>query len=270
MPCSTSQGPRSVPAFHQRARGRDQAGAVPPGQPHLLAGGVEGDRQPGQHPVAGPQRTLADEQPRLGVHERGGRAVRDRDPLGTPGGPRSEDHPRVVAQRRRPRPAPGRPGPGTDRAALAEHHAHRGVLPDHVRALVGIVHVDRHIGAPRDQHGQDRHVQIEGPGRHAHADLVAGPDAEPAQRAGQRLDRPAQLAVGQHSPRRFQRGGLGMKGCRRIEDVDQGPCRRGLRHRPDRMVCIGHEGRRGRQDAPEGHGRDRVLGGLHEVFLESS
>ena len=45
-------------AAHQRPRRRHQAGAVPPGQPHLLAGGVERDRQPGQHPVAGADRVV--------------------------------------------------------------------------------------------------------------------------------------------------------------------------------------------------------------------
>ena len=56
MRCSASHGPEVDAAAHQRPRGRHQAGAVPPGQPHLLAGGVEGHGQPGQHPVVRAER----------------------------------------------------------------------------------------------------------------------------------------------------------------------------------------------------------------------
>ena len=84
----------------ERGRGH-QAGAVPPGQPHLLAGGVERHRQPGQHPVAGPDRVVLQEHPGLGVDERGGVAVGDRDALGGAGGAGREDDPGVVAAQRR-------------------------------------------------------------------------------------------------------------------------------------------------------------------------
>ena len=62
-------GPDVDAALDQRPRGRDQAGAVPPGQPHLLAGRVEGHREPGHHPVTraqrvGPGGTSATRRPR--------------------------------------------------------------------------------------------------------------------------------------------------------------------------------------------------------------
>ena len=55
--------------LHQRTRSRDEACAVPPRQPHLLTGGVEGHGQSGEDPVSRPQRLLDAEQGRLGVDE---------------------------------------------------------------------------------------------------------------------------------------------------------------------------------------------------------
>ena len=58
-------------ALDDRPRSGDEARAVRPREPHLLAGGVERDGQPGEHTVARAQRLLLQEQASLGVHERG-------------------------------------------------------------------------------------------------------------------------------------------------------------------------------------------------------
>ena len=101
--------PEVHPGPHQRARGGDQAGAVAPRQPHLLAGRVEGDRQPGQHPVIGTDRARSTRNRLgLGVDEGRGRPMRDGDALGHAGRARGEDDPGVVVDRRRPSVA-GRP-----------------------------------------------------------------------------------------------------------------------------------------------------------------
>ncbi len=73
------------PAAHQRPRRGNQAGTVPPRQPHLLARRVESHRQPGQHPVPGPNRVVPQEHLCLGVDERGGVAVRDGHAFGGAG-----------------------------------------------------------------------------------------------------------------------------------------------------------------------------------------
>ena len=94
---ATSHGPRSMPAPDQRARRRHQARAVRPGQPDLLARGVEGDGQSRHHPVARSERLVLEEEPCLGVDERGGGPVRDGHALRFPGGARGEDDPRALA-----------------------------------------------------------------------------------------------------------------------------------------------------------------------------
>ncbi len=92
-----------VPRPHQPPRCGHQARAVPPGQPHLLARGVEGDGETCQHPVAGAERPVlpAQEQPGLGVDEGRRRTVRHRHSLGTAGRTGREDDPGVVLGPRR-------------------------------------------------------------------------------------------------------------------------------------------------------------------------
>ena len=85
-------------AADQRARGRHQARAVRPGQPDLLAGGVEAHGQAGHHPVTGSERCVLEIEPRLGVDEGGRGAVGDGDALRLPGGARGEDDPCVVGE----------------------------------------------------------------------------------------------------------------------------------------------------------------------------
>ena len=71
---------------NQGARGRHQAGAVAPSQPHFLTGSVEGHGQSGQHAVARGQRLVLQEHLRLRVHEGSCVAVGDRHALRLAGG----------------------------------------------------------------------------------------------------------------------------------------------------------------------------------------
>ena len=179
---------------HQRARRGDQAGAVRPREPHLLAAGVERHGQPRQHAVARAERCRLEEQPRLGVHERGGRPVRDRDPLRCAGRARGEDDPGVVVEPRR------RGSARVRRVARSPSVSTRATpgLPEHgPRALVGVVDVDRHVGRPGREHREDRRVELRRARRDAHADAVAGPDAHARQAGRGRPDRLGQLPVGQ-------------------------------------------------------------------------
>ncbi len=83
-------------AADQGPRRRDEAGAVAPGQPHLLARGVERDGESGQHAVARPERSLAQEEPGLGVDERRGRTLAHRNAFRRTRRSRGEDDPRIV------------------------------------------------------------------------------------------------------------------------------------------------------------------------------
>ena len=65
--------PEIHPRPHQNPRCRHQAGAVAPGQPHLLAGGVERHGQAGEDAVLGAGGLIAQEDPRLSVNEGRGR-----------------------------------------------------------------------------------------------------------------------------------------------------------------------------------------------------
>ena len=152
MSRDTSHGPRSIAAANQRAGRGHQARAVPPGQPHLLTGGVEGDGQPGQHPIVGPDRVVLQEHSGLGVDEGGGAAVGDGDALGGAGGAGGEDDPGVVAgQRWAGAPAARRAG-AAGRAGLGDHGRDVGLAEDQLGALVGVVGVDRHVGRAGGQY----------------------------------------------------------------------------------------------------------------------
>ena len=83
---------------HQGTGRRHQACAVGPGQPHLLTARVEGDREPGHHPVPGRDRCLLQEHPGLRLHEGGSAAVGDRDPLGLARRAGGEDDPGVIVR----------------------------------------------------------------------------------------------------------------------------------------------------------------------------
>ncbi len=211
----------------QRARRRHQAAAVAPGQPHLLAGGVEGDRQPGHHPVADTQRRVGEVDARLGVHEGGGAAMADRDPLRLAGRTRGEDHPGVVVRaridafhRRTGRAAAG------DLQVVADHGAHVRFGEHRRGPLVRVVGIHRHVGGAGEQDAHDRHVQVGGAGRDPHAHLVARADAEVGQFVRELVGGVRELGVGEQGGAVVERVGVRAFGDGLAENVDQGAGRR--------------------------------------------
>ena len=140
---ATSHGPTSMPLLTSARGAGTRQRAVPPGQPHLLAAGVEGHREPGHHPVADPQRIGLQEHPRLGVDERRRAAVGDRDALRRTGRAGGEDHPRVVVRGRAPRRSRGGPSRRIDHGlVVADDRGHVRLVEDQPGALVGVVDVD--------------------------------------------------------------------------------------------------------------------------------
>ena len=211
------------PGAHQRPRRRHQAGPVPPGQPHLLAGRVERHRQSRQHPVARAERRLLQEQPGLGVDERRCRPMADRDPLRGAGRARGEDDPGVVL-RLRP--------PGDDRRseaaapalqpAVRAEHGRDVRLPEHqVGPLLRVVQVDRHVRSAGRQHPEDAHVQLGASGLQPDADPVAGADPHRRQPGPARLDRCAECRVGQGHLAVVDRGRVRMAGDGLVQHVQQ-------------------------------------------------
>ena len=69
-------------AANQRTRSRDEAGAVAPREPHLLAGRVECHGESREDAVTRPDGLVLEEHARLGVDEGCGIEVSDRDALG--------------------------------------------------------------------------------------------------------------------------------------------------------------------------------------------
>jgi hypothetical protein len=244
-------------AAHQRTLGRHQAGAVPPGQPHLLAGGVERHRQPGQDPVVRADRRLGgtgEEEPRLGVHERGGRAVADRDTLRGAGGAGGEDDPGVVVGSGPARP-PLRRTPQRDGAAVAEHRADVRLAEDQLGALLRVVRVDRHVRRTGREHTEDRQVELGGAGGDTHADPVADADPVPGEQHPHRVDLLGQFAVGERLAAVVDRAAVvdgesaGMRPHGVVEDVGEGAAdggggeaehRRGRRRGNHQISSHGH------------------------------
>ena len=226
MSLATSHGPTSMP-LRTSARGAGhQAAAVPPGQPHLLAARVEGDRQAGHHPVADPERRVLQEQPRLGVDERRGAAVRDRDALRRP----------VEPEVKITHASSSRPGSSGSRGwSLAAHHhgpvvaddrGDVGLVEDQPGALVGVVGVDGHVGRAGQQDAEDRDVEVGGAAVDADADLVAAADAVRVELDRELVGGLGELGVGQHVVAGVDRGLVVGLLDRGPEDVDQRARRR--------------------------------------------
>ena len=175
-----------------------------PGEPHLLAARVERDRQAGEHAVARAERRVLQEQPGLGVDERGGGPVRDGHALGRARRAAGEDDPGVVVEARA---RAGRRPASVSQVALGEHPRDAGLAEHGPRALVGVVHVHRHVRGAGRQHGEDRGVELGRARRDAHADPVARPDAGRRQPRRARR-RPPPPAPGRSGPccRRRSRG----------------------------------------------------------------
>ena len=208
-------------AAHQRARRGHQAGAVPPGQPHLLARRVERDRQSGQHPVAGPNGVVLQEHLRFRVDERGGAVMGDRDTLRGAGGSGREDDPGVVATQRRPcAPSPRRAGPA-DQSLLGDDPHHVGLAEHQLGPFLGVVGVDRYVRRAGGQRREDRHIQRVTARRHPDADAVTAADAAGGEPLDAFLDVADQLGVGELDRAVVERGRVGMAGRGVVEDVDE-------------------------------------------------
>ena len=197
-----------------------------------------------------PERLALQEQPRLGVDERGGAAVADRDALRLPGGARREDDPRVVLQagqartdalrgRRRQRDGALGADDGAD-PRLAEHQ---------VGALVGVVRVDGDVSRADRQRREDRDVQVGGARRDADPDPVAVADPGGTEHGAEGVDLAQQRGVVEHPVAVVDRRGTGVGAGGRLEDVAQGPLRR-----------------RGARDVHRRHGGARVAGRGRHVW----
>ena len=203
-----------------------------PGEPHLLAGRVERHRQPRQDPVIDADRVVLQKDPRLGIDEGRGRAMGDRDPLGHSRRAGGEDDPGVVARgdarHTRRSDSVSRGGGGGGDGAPGAHDGSDGCLrEDEVGALLRVVGIDRHVGRPGPQHGEDRDVEVVGARRGPNADAVTGP--HPGRREGGRhlLDPLAEGAVSQDRPGVVEGCGSRVCGDRGVKHVEQGACRRG-------------------------------------------
>ncbi len=212
----------------QGAGRRDQARPVPPGEPHLLAGGIEGHREAGQYPVLGSHRLGLQEDPRLGVDERGSGTVPHRDAFGRAGGPGGEDDPGVVAGDRLPGAleGPGAAGIRDNRAAGAQDARHPGLAEDQFGPLVRVVRIDRNIGGPHKQHRQDRDVELVGARGDPDADLVPGTQPGQVQLPRGRADLLHQLGIAEGTVAVVERGGVREAAGGVLQDIDQRPLRR--------------------------------------------
>ncbi len=215
--------PRSEihPAAHQCTRGRHQARTVPPGQPHLLAGGVESDRQTGQDPVVGSDRTVLQEHPGLGVDECGGVAVADGHAFRGTGGSGGEDDPGVIADLGWCcRPSSGRSGAAAQ-PRLGDDAGHSGLGEHQLRPLIGVVGIHRNVCCAGGQDGEDRQVQRIAAGGHPDSDPVAPADPAGGQPPGSRPDVPDHLAVCQLDGAVVDRGRIRVTVGGVVDDVDE-------------------------------------------------
>ena len=227
---ATGRGPCRVRTSD--ARRRHQAGAVPPGQPHLLAATrrtpPRGRPAPGRRGRSGRRRRNSG--PRRRRRRR--RAVGDGDALGYAGRARGEDDPGVVVERRAaPRSAPPAAG-GGDREPVVQHDAHAGLAEDELGPLLGVVGVDGHVGGAGVEHAEDGDVEVVGARGHADADAVAGPDA-----GGPQAGRPA-------SRRRRRGRGRSARVRRRRARARRGTWRRSCRRRRRGCAAGGASGPR--------------------------
>ena len=201
---------------------------MPPGEPHLLAGRIEGDREPGEHPVTGAERVVLQEENCLRVDKCRGRAVCDRDPLRHAGGSGGEDDPGVVIRGR----AVGRLGvlralhvPVLTRHIAAVTDDADGLcLPeDETGPLIGVVDIDRNVGSPGEHHGENRDVEFLRSGVDADTDPVPRSHARRAEHRCLRLDGVEQFGVAQRPRSVIDGGCLGMVLCCHPENVDERP-----------------------------------------------
>jgi hypothetical protein len=170
---------------------------------------------------------LLQEQPRLGIDERGGVAVGDRHALRGAGRSRGEDDPRIVVRfRTRPRGCRGGRRIG-QRRRRTQHELDAGLAEDQPRAFVGIVGVHRDVGCAGGQHTQDRHVQLARTGGQPDAHAIAAADVRLGETIGQLVGRGRQLAIRHCGATVVDGECVGVRVHARGEHVEQRSRRRG-------------------------------------------
>ena len=206
---------------HQRSRRRDQAATVAPGQPHFLAGGIEGDGQPGEHTILRaerPVRVIDQKEAGLGIHKGGRGTVAHGHALRLAGRTGGEDDPRGVFGARGiaflgrlfGRGVRGVWARGIAQEAeafIGKDAIDIGLAEDHLGALVWVIGVDRHVGRARRQGRQNGEVELALAGGHPDADAIAPAHTIGVQLGGPQLDFVDELGVGDDFAV-VQRGGV--------------------------------------------------------------
>ena len=238
------------PGLDDRAGGRHQACAMAPGQPHLLARGVESHRQACQDPVPGPERIAAQEQPGLGIDERRRTAVGHGHTLRGAGRAGREDDPRVILRHRAAGGGAGRPRRPPDQLAAADDGAHPRCGPHQFGPGVRVVLVDGYVRRPDRHDGEDGQVKLRGTGTDADAHPVTRAYARRGQPATDSPHLPKQALVVQHGPAIVDRGS------------SREPLRRGLQDLPQRAR------RRRRSSGVDRIRRHRLQAGVDKAGIE--
>ena len=175
-----------------------------PGQPHLLAGGVEGHRQAGQHRSPGPSGSRRRNSPASASTNAAALRWGTATPLGVPVVP---DVKMIHAS------SPGAgAGAGTGRphlppgkfTAVAGDGADTRRGPHQLGTVVRVIHVDGHVGRPDRQHPEDGQVKLCRTGTDADTDPVAPADTRRGQPVTDSPHLAKQAQVVQHRPGHHQ------------------------------------------------------------------
>lgn len=159
----------------------------------------------------------------------------DGDALGLAGGAGGEDDPRVLLDT----------GPGGrnvtvpedgQRVLGADDGPYVGLAEDQLGPLVRVLGVHGDVGGTGGEYGEDRDVEVVGPGRDAHADPVTEADTGRGQGAAQGLHLDGQRTVGEADGAVVQGELVGIRPHRRVENVDKGAGRGGLAAAEKRAV----------------------------------
>ena len=153
--------------------------------------------------------------------------MRDRHTLRSAGGPGSEDYPGIIGRCCLPR-SRERPDPlgGGDDLTCTQDPGDPCLFEHQACPLVRVISVDRNIGGTDMQDGQDREVQLVGPGRNPHADLVSGADPGLVEAPSVGLHITDQLRITERAPPVVQSRGVREPLGGFPEDLNQG-ARRG-------------------------------------------